>query len=492
MAGIGFQLNRIFGRGTILSNVIGVGYSAGVTVTPMFVIIGNVLFMSRVLEFETIGYAGRELFSATLLYIFIFSLLTTAPFNAVLSRYLSDVIYEERFDDILPCFYVGLLLNVCFSILFGIPFCVWEHVVGHVEILYVFTGFCGYVSLVLVFYAMLYLSICKDYGRISLFFLIGMAEAFVLSLFFVRVLHMSVPGAMLLALTIGFFSTACMELAAVKYYFKKNSGRYKPVLVYFKRFFSLVVTNFAYTLGLYIHNFVYWQTDLRMVVADSFVCAPSYDMATCIAMFTNISATVIFIARIEMNFHEKYKAYSEAVIGGRGADIEKCRRRMFRQLASELLSLVRIQFIITVIVFLLCMVLLPQYGISGAVMRIYPCLAAGYFILFVMYAEIIFLYYFNDNMGAMLTALSFMITTGILSYYACGLSQRWYGVGVVAGAFVGWTVAYMRLRWVERHMDVHIFCRGTLIEVKYGLAESSKVYDAYMVHEGRGGSGKNE
>ena len=125
-------------------------------------------------------------------------------------------------------------------------------------------------------------------------------------------------------------------------------------------------------------------------------------------------------------------------------------------------------------------------------MRIYPCLAAGYFILFVMYAEIIFLYYFNDNMGAMLTALSFMITTGILSYYACGLSQRWYGVGVVAGAFVGWTVAYMRLRWVERHMDVHIFCRGTLIEVKYGLAESSKVYGAHMVHEGRGGSGKNE
>ena len=348
MAGIGFQLNRIFGRGTILSNVIGVGYSAGVTVTPMFVIIGNVLFMSRVLEFETIGYAGRELFSATLLYIFIFSLFTTAPFNAVLSRYLSDVIYEERFDDILPCFYVGLLLNVSFSLLFGIPFCVWEHVVGHVEILYVFTGFCGYVSLVLVFYAMLYLSICKDYGRISLFFLIGMAEAFVLSLFFVRVLHMSVPGAMLLALTIGFFSTACMELAAVKYYFKKNSGRYKPVLVYFKRFFSLVVTNFAYTLGLYIHNFVYWQTDLRMVVADSFVCAPSYDMATCIAMFTNISATVIFIARIEMNFHEKYKAYSEAVIGGRGADIEKCRRRMFRQLASELLSLVRIQFIMII------------------------------------------------------------------------------------------------------------------------------------------------
>ena len=481
MAGIGFKLNRIFGKNTVVTSMLGVGYSAGVTVTPMFVIIGNVMLMSKVLEFDKLGYAGRELFSATLLYIFIFSLLTTAPFNAVLSRYMSDVIYKEQFEDILPCFYVGLLMNIILSVLLGIPFCIREFLVGHVNVLYVFTGFCGYIALVLVFYSMLYLSICKDYARIALFFLLGMVVAFILSLLFAWKLHMSVPSAMLLALVIGFWFIACGELATVKYYFKKNSGRYREVLGYFKKFATLVVTNFGYTLGLYIHNFVFWRTNLRMVVANSFVCAPPYDMATCIAMFTNISATVIFIARVEMNFHEKYKAYSEAVIGGRGADIKNCQNRMFHQLAMELMSLVRIQFIITVIVFLICVVMLPQYGISGLIMRIYPCLAVGYFILFLMYSEIIFLYYFNDNFGAMLTAVSFAVTTALVSNYATTLSERWYGLGVIAGAFVGWTVAYIRLRWVERHMDVHIFCQGTLIRVKNGIPESSKVYDAYTM-----------
>ena len=52
-----------------------------------------------------------------------------------------------------------------------------------------------------------------------------------------------------------------------------------------------------------------------MTVAKSFVCNQSYDMASCLAMFTNLSATVIFITRVEMHFHEKYKRYSEAVIG---------------------------------------------------------------------------------------------------------------------------------------------------------------------------------
>lgn len=149
-----------------------------------------------------------------------------------------------------------------------------------------------------------------------------------------------------------------------------------------------------------------------MVVARSFVCAQPYDMASCLAMFTNLSATVLLIARLEMHFHEKYKAYSEAVIGGRGADIRNCQKRMFRQLSAELLNLARMQFMITVVVFLLCEAILPQYGISGLVMRIYPCLAAGYFILFLMYAEIIFLYYFNDNLGAMLTAVVFAAATG--------------------------------------------------------------------------------
>lgn len=215
-----------------------------------------------------------------------------------------------------------------------------------------------------------------------------------------------------------------------------------------------------------------------MVVARSFVCAQPYDMASCLAMFTNLSATVLLIARLEMHFHEKYKAYSEAVIGGRGADIRNCQKRMFRQLSAELLNLARMQFMITVVVFLLCEAILPQYGISGLVMRIYPCLAAGYFILFLMYAEIIFLYYFNDNLGAMLTAVVFAAATGVMSGFAAGLSERWYGLGVVAGSFLGWTVGYLRLRWVEKHMDVHIFCRGTLIPVRIGAPEPSRVYEA--------------
>ncbi len=52
-------------------------------------------------------------------------------------------------------------------------------------------------------------------------------------------------------------------------------------------------------------------------------------------MFTNISATVIFGARVEMHFHDKYKAISEALIGTQESGHREYERRMFRAIANE-------------------------------------------------------------------------------------------------------------------------------------------------------------
>ena len=107
-------------------------------------------------------------------------------------------------------------------------------------------------------------------------------------------------------------------------------------------------------------------------------------------------------------------------------------------------------------------------------LRIYPCLAAGYFILFLMYAEIIFLYYFNDMKGCVLTGLAFCLITMTGSMISSHFTEIWYGAGLVAGSFAGWTVAYRRLQWMEKHLDVHIFCNGHLLKKKKVIVRHQK------------------
>lgn len=477
MAGVGIKLNRIFEKQSLVAHVYGFGYSAVITIAPMIVVIGAIIIAQVMLKYDVVDYFNRELFADTILYIFIFSLLSASPFNAVLSRYLSDIIFEERYEDIMPCYYVGLTLSVGLGSLLSVPFCIHEYVVGQVPLYYVFTGFCGFMALLMVFYSLLYLSITKDYAKISAAFVLGMLLTLVLGLLLVRHFKWEITYALLFSLVCGFLLTGSLETAIIHSYFRRNSRRYKPVLHYFKKYWQLIFINLLYTLGLYVHNFVFWTTDLHTILVHSFVTVMNYDMATCLAMFTNLSATVIFISRVEMHFHSRYKAYSEAVIGGLGQDIQNSRQRMFRQLGSELMTLVRTQFIITVVLFLIMIVFLPWIGMGGETMRIYPGLCVGFFILFIMYGEILFLYYFNDLTGALCTSAVFCGVTLLASIGATHLPEVWYGMGLVVGAFAGFTMGYYRLRWVERNLDVHIFCNGNLMKKGEGPMPPGKVFD---------------
>lgn len=492
MAGIGVKLNKLYSKKTMLTSLIGVGYSAVITVVPMFLVIITVMLMEPLLGVSKLSYAVRELYSCTVLYIFIFGLLASAPFSAVLSKYLSDVIYEETYQDILPCYYIGLIVNSVFSSAIGIPFCIWQYVKGGIGLGFIVAGYCGFVVMVIVFYSMLYLSICKSFGKITWFFLVGMLVTLACSMLFVYVLRMETTISMLVSLDIGFLLIASLELAQIKSFFRYNSRKYKEVLRYLGKYWQLIATNFLYMLGVYMHNFVFWFSDMRMVVANSFVCAPDYDMASCLGMLTSASATIIFISRVEMKFHTTYKSYSEAVIGGRGMDIDSAKRRMFRQMAAELTHLVQVQFAISILIYFVFTIFLPRFGFGGLGMQIYPGLAIGYFIWFIMNAALIFQYYFGDLNGALLSAGSFCVATLLASMVARQLEPMWYGVGLIAGSLVGWTVAYCRLHKIEETLDVHIFCNGHIMKKGHGVCPANKVFDRYALLEEENRKGKKK
>lgn len=476
MAGIGIQLNKIFEKHTVTSSIYGIGFSFVNTIAPMLIVIGCLLGMYEVLGFDQVGYSEREIFSSSILYVFIFSLLTTAPFNSVLSKFQTDRIYEQRYEDIRPCIYVGILTNVTISSIVAVPFYIYEVVVGKVAVYYVFTTYMCYIGLTLTFSTMVYNSILKQYKKITLYFIYSMIVTFLLSLGFYFLLDFSVTYSMLLALSIGLLMIASMELANVLQYFPANSHKFGEVLRYFRVYWKLIASNFLYTLGLFLHNFVYWTQAWRLVVRDTYVSNQSYDMASCLAMFTNISASVLFISRVEMHFHDRYKAYIEAVIGGKLDSIEKTKKRMFLGLSSQLLSLAHLQFIVSAVVYLVAIVILPIAGFSGMIMEIYPQLSVGYFISFLMYSEMLFLYYFDDLTGAFMNSVIFAGSSLAGSMIAAGLPVIWHGLGFTVASFLAFTFSYFRLRWIEKNLDSHVFCRGTVLKQVYEDMPDSEVY----------------
>lgn len=75
-----------------------------------------------------------------------------------------------------------------------------------------------------------------------------------------------------------------------------------------------------------------------------------------------------------------------------------------------------------------------------------------------------------------MTTAAFLLVTAVTSLFARDFPSIWYGIGTFLGAFAGWIIAYHRLRWVERNLDEHIFCKGSLIPAKHENMPTSVVF----------------
>ena len=477
MAGIGFELKKIFRKNSVIEKLRGSAYAATITVGPMILIIVTLFLMYYFLGYSDILFSSKEILASTILYTFIFSLCTTAPGNAVISRYISDKIYENREEDILPCYYTTLTGNVVISGIIGIVFCLREYFVGGVDPLYIFSSFSAYMGLVLVFASMLFITAIKEYKKISGAFAIGLFIALIVGVSMVKLFGINTEYSIITAFAVGFLIIALGLFSVVRMYFKENSRNYSGVFVYFKIHWRLLLTNSFYTFGLYVHNFVFWTTKHQIVVAKSFVSAPVYDMATCIAMFINISTMVIFIVEVETNFHDCYQAYCQSLMGGIGEEIKYAKKEMFRSIKNELLFIIEIQIIFTISIFFITILVLPMISVGGLITSILPTLTVGYFVLFIMYGMIIFIYYFNVYNMALMTSAIFFFVAFIGSVICRSLPPSLYGLGFLLGAFSGLTYAYYSLQKIEKNLDYYVFCKGTIttkvIEKEYG----QKIYD---------------
>ena len=55
MAGIGVKLNNIYGKRTLTTNIIGMGYSTVMTIAPMLTVFGALCIMEHFLGFDSVG-----------------------------------------------------------------------------------------------------------------------------------------------------------------------------------------------------------------------------------------------------------------------------------------------------------------------------------------------------------------------------------------------------------------------------------------------------
>jgi len=462
MAGIGFELKKLYGKNRgITRNVGAIGYSTITTIGPTLIVVGALVITNYLMRRWGISEEEKLIFSGSLLYSFIFPLIITAIFDTVISRYVSDCIFSDQKSKILPAVQGSTVMMTGILGVLGGGLAAALYFISGLELLYVIMVYLTMLGVGITFSLSVFATAMKSYRKITMSYFIGAVLIVAAASLCCKVFLLSARISMMSGFAVGFISIAVQLYYYLHVSFPRGDGSYFAYLTYIKKHALLLCSGLFYILGLYVHNFVYWaDSELQLVAVKILYSAPNYDMASFVAMLTSISAMVIFVVRVETSFYTEYKGYCEAVMGNSLNKVQFYKEKMLRVLINEVYYISEIQIIITIILMVLSITFLPLIGIGGITLDIYPVLALGYYAVFIVHILTIFLYYFDDQAGAAGINLAFFLMTWGFTYITRLLGIEFYGLGLVLSGVISWIMAYARLKHMMKIIDYKMFCEN--------------------------------
>lgn len=122
MAGIGFELKKLFQKRGLAATAKAYGYAGVICTGPM--LLGIVLLVGIAFICDHTGATrhNRELLNCMITYTLLASLTVTSFFSMVVTRYIADMLYEERHEAVLFSFWgstaILLVVGVLWSSIF--------------------------------------------------------------------------------------------------------------------------------------------------------------------------------------------------------------------------------------------------------------------------------------------------------------------------------------------------------------------------------------
>jgi uncharacterized membrane protein len=485
MAGIGFTLKKLYRNDEYSSRFATYLYASMVTAGPWIatVVTVNALTFYAQRVFEDISEMG--LFMGSIVYAFIFSQIITAPFQLVITRYISDQLYVKTYNNIRASYNglknIILIITIATSVLYLST--------SNLPLYYKYLSSVLFIIISLMWVTMVYLSAIKNYSIITKAYLVGGLIAIVASILTVgdlgsvlnhvlKLLNFSIPvgpilripfkeiqdaGNLLSSYLLGMIVTySVLIFSFVNTFTHSNNNKY-DFLKYLNFFPSLFLSGLFYTLGLWSDDLIMWTSEFGRYTHyyyNVYKYAPLYDNAVFLAYLTVIPTMVLFVIAIETEFYDHYrKYYSYAGRDGTYDQLVKAKKEMERSVWRQIIYTMETQTIFTVIVIILSGPVFSYFNQPEILKDIFRICALGALCnIFVMIIFLVLLY-FEARKEALFVTFLFFISNVIFTLLFIPLGEEFFGFGYFVGSFVSLVVAVITLYRYFNKLMFHTFAR---------------------------------
>ena len=471
MAGIGFELRKVFMDKTISGKIKGVSYSVLVAVGPMLISVLTLVFIRQITLFFNIPQAERQVISAALMYAFIFALINAGSLTILLSRLIADLLYVNDSKPVMQ----SLAESSAFVLITGLVMAFFLFFRPSLPFYTALLIFLTLALLSVIYILMVCLTALKNYRQIAFAYLSGATLSILLTILFLALSLPALPF-VLLAVNLGYLLNLILMLRLIRKHFPPVALKQFVLFDKIIQMPRLVLIGFFYTAGIFSHNFIIWlYSPLREQIAGTFYTSP-YDMASFYAVLTIFTATIIFIVKVETAFYEKYKQYSQSLIdGGDLHQISQNQKRMVTTLRQEIFQLFELQLIISVLVVLIgTLLILPLLKTDAFTIRLFIILSGGFYLSQMMYFIMTLLLYFDNQEDALWTSLIFLTTTTSLAILTIKAGPAWYGSGFAGGALLALIFSLNRLNHMMKNIDYRLYSKQPLRRISLKNIKTSQ------------------
>ncbi len=349
MAGIGFELYKILHKGT-LSSIFKVFLLGAIIVAGPWVL--SVVSIYIIQKYATRAIAENpNLFTVTIVYVYAFSLLFFGGVHYVFSRYIADMIYEEKHSKIPPALVSIFLLVIGCSTLISVVFLSfndfsfvkdpWLYRIAFVVL---------FIAINLIWLMLIYVALLKAYYKIFFSYMAGVAVS-VFGVLSLGELY-GVAGALLGYAAGQFLIVLLLLFISNKSYPLKVFSFSREIFSYFRKFSYLVLIGMFFNLGIWIDKIIYWVAKGKVIKGTLYFYFIHYDIPVFLGFLSMIPGLVYFLVVSESIFHRSYFTFIKNVMTDTFEDITRNKNEMIASFKKGFRQLLLFQGVWTMGIFL--------------------------------------------------------------------------------------------------------------------------------------------
>ena len=452
MAGIGFELRKILSRDSYTATLHAYVYAGLISSGPWVLSILSVMLVGVI----SLGLVVPEVlirqFLITVTYLMATSLILTGGLQLFFTRFVSDRLFERKYEQILPNLIGVLLLVTLGSGVLGILLLV---TLFEQPLIYRLMTLANFVVLCNLWLVIIFLSGMKAYNRILLVMLAGYA-LMVGSAFFLR--HMGMEG-LLLALLLGHSSLLFLFLYDILREYRAEKLVAFDFLDRRQVFVSLLLTGLCYNLGIWIDKFIFWfNPDTSSQVIGPLRASILYDLPIFLAYLAIIPGMAVFLVRIETDFAEWYDRLFRAVRDGETLQhIGSLKAEMTFSIRQGLLEICKVQGLTVVLLFLFGPRLLEWLGMSSYYLPLFYIDLIGVSIQVVFMAILNVFFYLDKRAIVLELCLFFVALNAGLTLLSLHLGPSYFGYGFTLSLLVCVLLGLARLSTALDDLEYETF-----------------------------------